>query len=41
MALLVSQSFYCLETDVSVGIGTASEETLGLYREAILTVLLG
>src|SRR5215211_6347352 len=29
----VGQSFHCLETDVSAGMGTASEETLGLYRE--------
>src|SRR5215208_5044276 len=27
------QPFHCLETDVSAGMGTASEETLGLYRE--------
>ena len=29
----VGQPFYCLETGVSAGMGTASEETLGLYRE--------
>ena len=27
------QPFHCLETDVSAGMGTASEEPLGLYRE--------
>src|ERR671911_1291341 len=29
----VGQPFHCLETGVSAGMGTASEETLGLYRE--------
>src|SRR5215217_8002674 len=29
----VGQSFDYLETDVSAGMGTASKETLGLYRE--------
>jgi hypothetical protein len=29
----VGQFFHCLETDVSAGKGTATEETLGLYRE--------
>ena len=27
------QPFHCLETGVSAGMGTASEEPLGLYRE--------
>src|SRR5215212_2545807 len=29
----VGQSFHCLETNVSAGMGTASKETRGLYRE--------
>jgi hypothetical protein len=29
----VGQPFHCLETGVSAGMGTASEEPLGLYRE--------
>src|SRR5215207_9636335 len=29
----VGQSFHCLETGASAGMGTVSEETLGLYRE--------
>src|SRR5215216_775773 len=29
----VGQPFHRLETSVSAGMGTASEETLGLYRE--------
>jgi hypothetical protein len=29
----IGQPFHCLETEVSAGMGTASEETLGLYRE--------
>src|ERR671912_125804 len=29
----VGQSFHCLETGVSAGMGTTSEEPLGLYRE--------
>jgi hypothetical protein len=29
----VGQPFHCLETGVSVGMGTVSEEPLGLYRE--------
>src|SRR5215210_4084628 len=29
----VGQPFHCLETGASAGMGSASEETLGLYRE--------
>src|ERR671911_3158959 len=35
------QPFYCLKTGVSAGMGTASEEPLGLYRKGDLDGALG